>query len=61
MMVEETNTKKISPQDLTANTLAMADALARLMIAKGIIMHEEFNAQLSPERANYLFVLKGLH
>jgi hypothetical protein len=36
------------------STLAITDALAKLMIAKGIITDEEFKAQLSTERANYL-------
>ncbi len=40
------------------STLAMSDALANLMIAKDIITDEEFKAQLSAERANYLAVLK---
>ena len=39
----------------------MTDALAKLMIAKGIITDAEFKAQLSTERANYLDVLKRLH
>ena len=43
------------------STLAMTDALAKLMIAKGIITDEEFKAQLGAERANYLAVLKRLH
>jgi len=42
------------------STLAMTDALAKLMIAMGIITDEEFKAQLSAERANYLAVLKRL-
>jgi len=42
------------------STLAMTDALAKLMIGKGNISDEEFKAQLSAERANYLAVLKRL-
>ena len=42
------------------STLAITDALAKLMIAKGIITDEDFKAQLSAERANYLAVLKRL-
>jgi hypothetical protein len=34
--------------------------LAKLLIAEGIITAEEFKAQLSAERANYLAVLKRL-
>jgi hypothetical protein len=40
------------------STLAMTDALAKLMTGKGIITDEEFKTQLSVERANYLAVLK---
>ena len=60
-MAEETKTEKISLEELMVSTLAMTDALAKLMIAKGIITNEEFKAQLSTERANYLSVLKRLH
>jgi len=40
------------------STLAMTDALAKLMIAKGVITEDEFKAQLTTERANYLAVLR---
>lgn len=39
-------------EELTVSTLAMTDALAKLMIAKEIITDEEFKAQLSAERVN---------
>jgi len=39
-------------EELTVSTLAMTDALAKLMIAKEIITDEEFKAQLSAERMN---------
>jgi len=48
-------------QRLVVSTLAMSDALAKLMIAKGVITEEEFRAQLGAEKANYLAVLKRLH
>jgi hypothetical protein len=43
------------------STLAMTDALAKLMIAKGIITDDEFKTQLSAERGRekgtgYFFV-----
>ena len=41
-----------------ASTLAISDALAKRMIAKGIITDEEFKAQLSAERVNYIATLK---
>ena len=43
------------------STLAITAAVAKLMIDKGIITDEEFKAQLSTERANYLSVLKRMH
>jgi hypothetical protein len=60
-MAEETKTDRVTLKELMVSTLAMTDALAKLMIAKGIITDEEFKAQLSTERANYLSVLKRMH
>ena len=37
------------------------DAVAKLLIAKGVITDEEFKAHLSTERANYFAVLKRMH
>ena len=59
-MAEETKSEKISLEQLVVSSLAMTDALAKLVIAKGVITEEEFKAQLSTERANYLAVLKLL-
>jgi hypothetical protein len=52
--------KKATLEELMVSTLAMTDALAKLMIAKGLITDEEFKAQLGTERANYFAVLKRL-
>jgi len=43
------------------STLATTDALAKLLITKGLITDEVFKTQLTAERANYLAVLKRLH
>jgi hypothetical protein len=51
----------VTLEELMVSTLAMTDALAKLLIAKGIITEDEFKAQLSVERANYLAVVKQLH
>ena len=59
-MADETRTDKVTLEELMVSTLAMTDALAKLMIAKDIITDEEFKAQLSAARANYLAVLKNL-
>jgi hypothetical protein len=57
-MAEET---KIRLEGLVVSSPAMTDALAKLLITKGIITDEEFKTQLGAERANYLAVLKRLH
>jgi hypothetical protein len=57
-MAEET---KVTLEELMVSNLAMTEALAKLMIAKGIITDEEFETQLEAEKANYLAVLKRLH
>jgi len=57
-MADETKTDKVAVEELMVRTLAMADALAKLMIARRIITDDEFKTQLSAERANYLAVLK---
>jgi len=48
-------------EELMVSSLAMTDALVKLLIAKGIIRDEEFKTQLSAERANYLAVLKRMY
>ena len=60
-MAEELKSGKVTLEELVVSTLAMTDALAKLLIAKGVISDEEFKAQLGAERANYLAVLNGLH
>jgi hypothetical protein len=60
-MSEETNGEKISLEELMVSTLAMTEATVKLLIAKGVFTDEEFKAQLSTERANYLAVLKRIH
>ena len=60
-MADETKSDRVTLEELMVSTLAMTDALAKLMIAKGLITEAEFKAQLSTERTNYLAVLKRLH
>ena len=60
-MADQTKSDKVTLEELMVSTLAMTDALAKLMIAKGVITDEEFKTQLGAERANYLAVLKRLH
>ena len=60
LMADETNEQTVTLQELMVSNLAMTDALAKLMIAKGVITDAEFKAQLGTERANYLAMLKRL-
>jgi len=53
--------EKVSIEELLVSSLATTDALAKLLIAKGIITEDEFKTQLGAERANYLAMLKRLH
>ena len=59
-MAAETKTDKVTLEELMVSTLAMTDAVTKLLIAKGVFTDEEFKTQLSAERANYLAVLKRL-
>lgn len=63
-MAAEAQDKKVSLEELTVSTLAMTDALAELLIAKGVITDAEFKApikarsgQLSRGKADELKVL----
>jgi len=60
-MADEPKKQTVTLEELLVSNLAMTDALAKLMIAKGVITDEEFKTQLGAERANYLAVLKRLH
>ena len=60
-MADETKSDRITLEELMVSTLAMTDALAKLMIAKGLITDAEFKAQLATEEANYIAVLNRLH
>ena len=60
-MADETKKETVTLNELMVSTLAMTDAAVKLLIAKGVFTDEEFKAQLSTERANYIAVLKRLH
>lgn len=50
------DTRKAEPvalQELLISSLAMTDAVVKLLIEKGLIGQEEFTAKLSEERAAY--------
>jgi hypothetical protein len=46
--------------ELMASTLAMTDALSKLLIEKGVITDEEFKKKLNEERATYQAILKSI-
>ncbi len=45
-------------QELMVSSLATADALAKLLIEKGLITQAEFTLKLSAERAGYQEMLR---
>ena len=60
-MADESQEKKLTLEELMVSTLAMTDALANLLVEKGVITDAEFRVKLSNERAKYIAVLKQLH
>jgi hypothetical protein len=50
-MAELEKGKTVSLQELMVSTLAMTDALAKLLIEKGVITEAEFKQKLLEERA----------
>jgi hypothetical protein len=49
--------KPVSLEELMVSTLAMTDALAKLLIEKGVITDAEFKQKLLEERAVYQRIL----
>ena len=56
-MAEIQNGKPVSLEELMVSTLAMTDALAKLLVEKGIITDAEFKQKLLEERAVYQRIL----
>ncbi len=52
-MTEVQKQTPVTIQELLVSTLAETDALAKLLIEKGIITQQEFLQQISEERATY--------
>ena len=61
IMAKETKGHRVTLEQLMVSTLAMTDAMIKLLIRKGIFTDAEFKDQLGTERANYLAVMKRLH
>jgi type IV secretory pathway component VirB8 len=49
----QTNKQPVTVQELLVTTLAQTDALAKLLIEKGMITREEYMEKISAERATY--------
>ena len=52
-MAQTENTELVTIRELLITTLAQSDALAKLLIEKGLITREEYMEKLSAERATY--------
>ena len=48
----------VSIEELLVSSFAQTDALAKLLIEKGIITQQEFSAKILEERATYQAMLK---
>jgi hypothetical protein len=46
----EPDRKPVTPEELLISSLAQTDALAKLLIEKGLITREEFMQRISEER-----------
>jgi hypothetical protein len=58
-MAELDKGKPVSLEELMVSTLAMTDALAKLLIEKGVITDAEFKQKLLEERAVYQRILNS--
>jgi hypothetical protein len=50
----------VTIQELIVSSLAQTDALAKLLIEKGLITREEFMQKISEERATYQKLLNSM-
>ena len=55
--MSEPDKRPVTMQELLVSSLAQTDALAKLMIEKGLITREEFMEKISEERATYQALL----
>ena len=56
----EPDKNPVTTQELLVSSLAQTDALAKLLIEKGLITREEFMQKISEERATYQRLLNPL-
>ena len=52
--------KTVTLEELMVSTLAMVDAVTKLLIEKGVISEEEFKQKLMEERATYQKILNPI-
>ena len=52
-MAAATKQTPVTIQELLISSLAQSDALAKLLIDKGLISHQEFLTKIAEERATY--------
>ena len=57
-MTQSSIQSPVTIQELLTSSLAQTDALAKLLIEKGLITREEFMQKISEERATYQRLLK---
>jgi len=57
-MAELDKGKPVTVEELLVSTLAQGDALAKLLIEKGIITQQEFLQKIAEERVTYQKLLK---
>jgi hypothetical protein len=53
----EPDKRPVTSEELLVSSLAQTDALAKLLIEKGLIAREEFMERISEERATYQKIL----
>jgi hypothetical protein len=56
----EPDERPVTLEELLVSSLAQTDALAKLLIEKGLIIQEEFMQKISQERATYQRLLNPL-
>ncbi len=59
-MGEQSKGGMVSLQELVVSSLATADAVAKLLIEKGLITEAEFMQKLSAERAVYQAIVQKM-
>jgi len=57
----EQDKKPVTLEEPLVSSLAQTDALAKLLIEKGLITREEFMQKISEERGTYQALLKRSH